>query len=377
MTHYSRGVSSRAFSMIELLVVITILGLLIGFGVPAISNILQDSEQSLAENQLRNGLLACRDAAIRADKADAAAVFFFRPDGRTVVVACQYVGKIEDRFNDGGSVSSVDSGLEVRDVFVPLADIAPITLPKNWSVRGFAAPGSIRGTGTSPPPDGWYEDLKSLSGRGLWVFPETDFVDREDTSVGTKGWQRQTFMVRFRGATGQVATGDGRKAIVVDPMNATAFRTNQPYSNAAARFDLAADPGLLAKRLTTRDLTGGGLSIGDLRKVVGDASIDTVLAGTVTNLALYQEFNLMGALGVTRPNELTGSTLYADPTSAGYMGPVLDSTRLPSGMSADDVAVRIGEWLTGVYQPPGATSPVPTTARLYTIDRNLGQLQEM
>ncbi|MFA6046424.1 MAG: type II secretion system protein, partial [Phycisphaerales bacterium] len=130
MTPFVPRIATRAFSMIELLVVITILGLLIGFGVPAISNILQDSEQSLAENQLRNGLLACRDAAIRADKADAAAVFFFRPDGRTVVVACQYVGKIQDVHNDKGTLNGADDGREVRDVFVPLADIAPITLPK-------------------------------------------------------------------------------------------------------------------------------------------------------------------------------------------------------------------------------------------------------
>jgi hypothetical protein len=216
-----------------------------------------------------------------------------------------------------------------------------------------------------------------LAGRGLWVFPETDFVDRKDASLGNKGWQRQTLMVRFKGTTGQVATSDGRKAIVVDPVNASDFRSTAPYSNAFARFDLAADPALLAKRLTTRDLTGSGLSIGDLRKVIGDTSIDTVLAGTVTNLALYQEFKMMGALGVTRPNEVTGNTMYTDPESVGYMGPELDSTRLPTGVSADVMAVQIGEWLTGAYQPTGATSPVPTSARLYTIDRNLGQLQGM
>lgn len=376
MRHARPAVPLRGFSMIELMVVITILALLIGFGVPAISNILRDSEQSLAENQLRNGLLACRDAAIRADKADAAAVFFFRPDGRIVIVACQYAGKIEDSLNDRGVISGTQT--EVRDVFVPLADIAPITLPRNWSVRAYAAPELVRGDDPTKPADGWYENLKPLAGRGLWVFPETDFVNRADPALGGKGWQRQTFMVRFKGTTGQIATSDGRKVIVLDTLNTTAFRGTAPYSNAAARFDLASDPALLARRLTTKDLTGTGLSLTDLRKVIGDASPDTVLAASVTELALYQEANLLGALGASRTNAATGKTLYADPAQTGYMGPVLDPTLLtPSGMTADGAALNIGEWLTGGYKPAGATQPVRSGARLYTIDRNLGLLQEM
>ncbi len=364
--------ATRGFTLLELLVVISILALLVGIGVPAISTILRDSSQSLAENQLRNGLLACRDAAIRADKADAAAVFFFRPDGRTVIVACQYVGKIEDGISDGAPAST--SVTEVRDVFVPLAEIAPITLPKGWSVRAFAAPGQV---GSGAAADGWYESLKPLAGRGLWVFPETDFIDRGDAQLGTKGWQRQTFMVRFKGATGQLATSDGRKVIVVDPVNSSAFRGTSPYSSTWARFDLSADAGLLAKRLLALGTAPGAPDIRDLRRVIGDGAPDTVLAGSVSELALYQESQLVAALGAVRTNPATGETLYTDPAETGYLGPALDPARLPSGMDADDAALNIGAWITGVYTPTGASSPLQSSARLFSIDRNFGQLQEM
>ncbi|MBI1189740.1 MAG: prepilin-type N-terminal cleavage/methylation domain-containing protein [Tepidisphaera sp.] len=372
------GAIARAFSLIEVLVVIAILGILIGFGVPAIGSILHDSEQSLAENQLRNAMSACRDAAVRSDRADAAAVFFFRADGRTVVVACQFAGNLEDAVNDGGQTPA-SNAMVIREVFTPIPEIAPVVLPKGWSVRGFAAPGEV--TGNDPvsrtPPDGWYESLKNLAGRGLWVFPETNFVNTASTTPNF-GWQRQTFMVRFKGSTGQVATGDDSKVIVVDPLNSSSFRGTSPYNIASVRFDVASDPALVARRLTRApDIYSLISSRTDIQKLVGDTSPDTVLAGPVTDLALYQEKDLIAALRIGGSNNGTGGTPYKNPTAPGYTGPGLDPGLLPAGMSPDDATVHIGEWLTGSYVRTGDTGPVKTSARLFTVERTFGQLQEM
>lgn len=370
--------TGRGFSLIELMVVITILGILIGFGVPAIGSILRDSERSLAENQLRNALSACHDAAVRSDRADVAAVFFFRPDGRTVVVACQFAGFLDDVANDGGSLSSTSRPR--RRLFTPVAEIAPVVLPKGWSVRGFAPAGLITGTDPAAPkdPDGWYESLKGLAGRGLWVFPETNFVDTEATTP-TFGWQRQTFMIRFNARSGQVATGDSSKVLVVDPLNTSSFRSTAPYNIARFRLDLASDPAIVARRLTKApEIRQAGLSDNDIIKLAGDSSPDTVLAGPVTDLALYQEGDLLGALGVPRGNGATGGTMYQDPKDSGYMGPMPDPALvMAAGLTPEDVPLHIGEWITGVYKPTGATQPRPSTARLFTVDVNVGQLQEM
>ncbi|MFN0132137.1 MAG: type II secretion system protein, partial [Phycisphaerales bacterium] len=162
-----RHLARRAFTLVELLVVIAIFVLLLAIAVPAFSNMLYSSEQSLADNALRSALTAARDAAARnGPEQDAAAVFTFEPDGRLSVLTCVRAGVIEDVPPLGARATVT------REVFVPLAGFLPIQMPRGWMVRGYAPPNSV--------DDGWYEDTYLNTGplvvrSGNWVFPETGF----------------------------------------------------------------------------------------------------------------------------------------------------------------------------------------------------------
>src|SRR5436305_8362895 len=85
-----RGVRGRrGFTLIELLVVIAIFVLLLALAVPAVSSLMDSSEESMAQNALRSGLAAARDAAMRSSGYDdGAAVFFYEPGGRLSIVPC-------------------------------------------------------------------------------------------------------------------------------------------------------------------------------------------------------------------------------------------------------------------------------------------------
>src|SRR4051812_14600321 len=112
----------RAFTITEILVVISIIVLMIAIAVPAFSSLIGSSERALAENQLRAGLAAARDAAIQSETGDGAAVFFFTPGGRISIVACTAVGQIEDQVPPVGAVPTTNI---TRDVFAPVPGMEP------------------------------------------------------------------------------------------------------------------------------------------------------------------------------------------------------------------------------------------------------------
>ena len=95
---HTLNLRAAAFTLVELLVVIAIFVLLLAIAVPAFSSMLYSSEQSLADNHLRMGLGAARDAAIRSPQGtDAAAVFFYDPaTGRTMILPCIAAGVLKD-----------------------------------------------------------------------------------------------------------------------------------------------------------------------------------------------------------------------------------------------------------------------------------------
>lgn len=338
------GGGSRAFgyTLVELLVVISIFVLMMVVAVPAFRAMTYSAEQSTAENALRVGLGAARDAAVRAGAGrDAAAVFLYQAGGRASILACLQAGTVEDVDAGGNPVT--------RDVFAVVPGFEPVHVPRGWTVRGYAAPGLIDGQ--------WYERTypPAFRTRGRWLFPETDFYD---AGRGDQGAQRQTFMVRFQGGTGTLKT-ETPAVLVLLPAESTQFRGTYPWS--AYRADEEEDGMRFVRRVQGAPTSGSGaLSRAERRLLLGDEATDTVLARGVGQLAVMNESRLAAALGV-RVHRESGALVYLDATSD-PPGPAL----VP-GVNRD----RLDAWVEN--RLPGADSD----CRLFAVHRHLGMLQEI
>lgn len=367
------------FTLTEVLVVISIIVLLIAIALPAFSGLLKNSEESLADNQLRVAISAGRDAAIRSDSGDGAVVFFFTPGGRVTAVPCVQIGQfVSDTVMNGPQAV----GAATRDVFAPLPEVEPLAMPKGWSVRGYAPAGWISDDTVALPeiPNGWFESLTNrTSATNNWVFPETGFTtpsSSSDTAVMTRGWQRQSFMVRFKAGTGELDTS-GRVALVVDPLPVPdSFRTGTLWDGAATGPTLARQLALSPSRFARIALSRDGLNAGQRAQLVGDRSADTVLCRPVTEIAMYRELSLASGLGVTL-NKASG-TLYL-PRADDSAGAVIDPEIMTElGVnSPDEVMDQVGQWIMGDLRRPSSPEPVTTDARVYTIERYLGRVREI
>lgn len=381
----------RAFTITELLVVISIFVLVVGFAVPGFRAMINSSERSLAENQLRVGLSAARDVAIQSPSSDSAAVFFYQPNGRLSIVACVSVGFLDD-VADNADVNAPTNAPRVRrEVFVPVSQFPPLQMPNNWMVRGYTPPNTVH----SPTNEnGWYDSLTDQGGggggvdaatRGWWIFPETNFIDLEAPALGSNGWQRQSFMVRFKNGTGQLDSGNRALALVIDPIAAEGFRQLAPFDE--VRLDKASDLGAFVSRL----LAAQGLTQteeSNRLKLVGDVSIDSVLVRPVTELAVYSERNLIQALaqanGARGSSRATG-TFYGAPTEED--GPVVEADLFATVPTLQALTGLAGLWIEGrlrigqtdpTVNPAGDGSTLlETEARVFTLQQYLGQVEEL
>jgi len=412
-THANLPSARRAtgFTIVELLVVIIIVVALLGLSIPAFKSLIESSERSLAENQLRVGLSAARDAAIRSASGDAAAVFMFSPGGKVSIVPCVSVGTLRDArvVNSTTPVQATanDDGTVLREVFVPVSNARPIQLPRGWSVRGFTPPNTASRVAdpSQPTADGWYDSLSVESGDDTaaasrhWLFPETHFVNLTDNALGDKGYQRQTFIVRFRVGTGALVSGNLSTVLVFDPLTVpygTGFRTvgRDPWGldriDPANRSFLAgetAEPARFVSRLLARPAATartGSAERTRIIRVLGDRSIDTILARPVSELALYNEKSLAGAVSRIFPgagglNRAT-NTFYAEPDRAGIDGPTIDPRLFPT-QGTLDVSEAVGRWIEGRATPnnanPTATNVIESDARIFSLQHYLGQVQEL
>ncbi len=348
---------ARAFTLAEVLVVISIIAILLAVSVPAFSNMLYSTDRSNAENQLRVGLGAARDAAVRsgqfAGAGDAAAVFMYDPaTQRLRIVPCVKVGVMIDE--DMGRVRVE------RDVFVPAPDVMPVELPRGWTVRAYTPRGTIDDGRSNP--SGWYDSGNYRPNTGNWVFPETGFYD---AGRGDGGVARQTFMVRFEAGTGSLDVGHRGEALVVDLAEDATFRSTTPWTN--FRLDRTRDlPSSVRRLLVARS----DLSDANRRRIIGDLATDSVLAKPVTDLALYDERRLAGGIGARGVNVATGC-LYGDPLARGVIptAPTIDTSLHPSG---DPLAISdaVNAWFEG-------RGTRDSDARLFTMDRYSGQAREI
>lgn len=364
-THHSQRhhAPRAAFTITELLVVISVIVIMIAIAVPALTNLIDGSERSLAENQLRVGISAGRDAAIRSDGGDGGVVFVhqFGPGGgRIVMIPVVQVTTIDDLANNAGTPSVVPIK---RDLFAPVPNAQPIALPRGWGVRGFASPGTVSATGDQ---NGWYEWLESRATFGNWVFPETGFFDPAiaNTTLGEQGWRRQSFFVRFEARTGALRTERSDLALVLDPVGEDFFRETAPW--ATARVDRAASQIEWARRTARRTENNPQ----NRTSLLGDTAIDTILARPITELALYNESSMASALGLRGLNRDTGTPYLPSGGPDGGFDTTILGGRLPPA-----VAEEIAQWIAGRLQRNGVT--VPSDARVFALTKYLGGLEEL
>lgn len=351
--HPARRVTGTAFTLVELLVVISIFVLVLAVGVPAFSSLLYSSDQSLAENALKAGLSSARDAASRsADGQDAGAVFFYDDQRISIVIVTRTGTALDLAQND----PTQPAQFVQRDFFAPVPGLAPVQLPRGWMIRGLNFPDTLDG-------ETWYEDTYPLSGGNQrptnWVFPETSFFDRDD---GLDGWDRQTFMVRFEGGTGRLKVSDPSAVLVFAPSPSLAFRTMAPWSQ--MRADREADGGRFARRVAAAP--SSVLQPADKLDLLGDRASDTVLTKAVGQVALYNESRLAGALG-GRSSVVTGC-LYAPGNDPVYLA-------IPGITNAGERNRRINEWIEDRLVVAGV--PVPSDARVFAVHTYLGWLTEV
>lgn len=387
-SHSCRPATRPAFTVTELLVVISIFVLVVAGTIPAFKSMIASSEQALAENQLRVGLGAARDAAIQDPSGDAVAAFFFQPGGKVSIIPCISVGFLLDNELNGG----LATGRSVkREVFAPINTISPIQLPRGWSVRGFTPPNTISGSDNSTltnNTNGWYDSYTRSAGGGgggvdpgslgMWVFPETNLLDLTSAQLDESGWQRQTFIVRFKNGTGQLDSGNRSLAIIIDPIAAEGFRTAEPF--ASTRLDKVADLPQTVRRLLAKTSLLPQQDA-DRIKLVGDISIDSVLARPITELAVYSERSLTAglssALGYRGADRVT-QTIYAPPDETD--GPRIDAANYQTtGLDLFAVSLAASRWIDGRLRQGNtpAGELLETDARIFTLQQYLGQLQEL
>ena len=360
-----------AFTLVEMLVVVTIIIIIILIAVPAFQAMLYSNSRIQAEEGMKTGLALGRDAAIRAGQGqDAAAVFIYEPGSGLKIVACQKIGTIEDiDLNRSGPAQFVQ-----REVFVPVTAFEPVSLPRNWVVRGYATAGAVDAS--------WYETSSGLTrytqGASAWVFPETGFFDADLTGQASDAYNRQTFMVRFEGGTGAVSPAAPHAALVIYPRDSRLNRTANPViaTTPALRLDTAQDILRTAQRIMTDRLTV--TTEADRRKLLGEQSGDCILVKPVTQLALHDETRLAAALGI-RINPVTGC-IYA-----GGKSPLFVQPTTTGGSSQPVTGQRIGQWIEGDTNFDGQFVFGSETngridepqAKLYILNRFLGTARQI
>jgi prepilin-type N-terminal cleavage/methylation domain-containing protein len=365
----NRRLRRPAFTLTELLVVISVIVLILAMALPAFSSMLYSMALSTAQNSLHVAITSARDAAVRsAYGQDSAAVFTFTPNGRLTVIPCVEVGTLTDQDANNDPVE--------REVFIPARGVEPVQLPQGWAVSGLATLHTIDGP-EDPNFSGWYDSGNYPADQVNWVFPETHIFGADDQGLdiddGRQGDNRQTFMIRFEGGTGAIAMAESQAVLVVLPSPSIDFRTQAPWLT--NRLDRATDLDRAVKRILAGDPNNDGVINGadDAVRIdlLGDGASDTILARPVPEIALYSLSKAAGAAGASGLSRRTNALIATN----GSGDPVYDPFIFGGAPDAPTIAQRLNEWIVGDLQINNI--PIESDAMVYSFQRYLGEPQEL
>jgi prepilin-type N-terminal cleavage/methylation domain-containing protein len=383
----------RGFTLIELIAVVTLLLVVLGIAVPAFTGMINASQRSLAENSLRAGVTIARDLAVLNGQ-DSGLLFVRESNGRTRLIPVVRVGTLRDAVRNQNGNTNFDPNDTLnfptveRDVFAAVDYSSPMQLPKGWAVAGYADAGTIDrvisiGGPSGTVMDGWYDSeaygddgMNLVTGAtpdpvrdaGHWLLPESDLYEKfmqgpgatppsgasfqsQVSGADLERTPRQSFMLRFESGTGLLQRG-GRPALVLDPRPSSLGRGEFTGAARWLRADRIDDAQAWLNRvLTTADVNSDGVVDATDPSyrlwAAGNFSNDTVLAGTVSRLAIFEEDKLTGGLGASGLNRETGS-LYL---------PIAEEGRIAFDMSLfadsavitdpEDVRLGITRWIQG------------------------------
>jgi hypothetical protein len=244
-------------------------------------------------------------------------------------------------------------------------------------VRGFASPGALNDDATNR--NGLYDSALSMEAGqaqdGNWIFPETSFFD---VTQELEGGNRQSFFVRFESQTGNLVMSNPKPVLLLDIVNSEEFRGAAPYST--KRIDQADEYAAFVAEVLGDDALNPVLApvagLTDAQKLLGDASLDTVLCLPVTELALYSERSLANAIGARSLNRATG-TLYGDPSGTTFpTEPRFDTSLFATAPTPAEMQARINDWINVIPGAPPERN-AQYDARIFSLARYLSQVQEV
>ncbi len=296
------NVPRKAFTLTELIVVISLIVILLAIAVPSFGSMLRSNERSAAVNALQIGIQQARDTATRSRGGDAAAVFVFdvanagRGGPVVQIITCLQVATIKDLDGRNNQAEAID-----RDVFVPIASAQVVQLPRNWNVRAFVPAGAIDATNSGSL---WYQRPASYSALpgfreydpngANWIFPESGMFDPNNLSAGDNGRLRQTFMVRFESGTGALSRSGAPATIVLPAVSNTPRVSNRADEDPTRSGDLRQWVNRMLVNYDTQAIAPWRI----VQEFLGHESVDTVLARPVDRISVYNERALAAALGV-------------------------------------------------------------------------------
>lgn len=207
----------RAFTLVELLVVIAVIILSLVIIVPAFGRIVESANYSAAVNRVNAAITLARAEAMKGKQAGVVFYFDIETERTTLYI-------MERSRTAGALTSRITNCNPNAFVFTPVRGIAPITLPVGMGVYGLALTAEPRPSecDSRTPELEWYRgEAVRFAGSGssalerFWIFPRNDarlFIDDTDWPEAESvplfpEWLvasrfAETFMVRFdeRGA---------------------------------------------------------------------------------------------------------------------------------------------------------------------------------